>query len=154
MIAVPERLAMTTGASAVLGTFGAVIGGIIGAAITGFLSGGLAIIPGAIEGAKIFGAVGGALGSFAVFSDSDDQLNITMTPAQIEDNVKKLLAIVWGLEHNGFGRGKDLSEEEAKNMKSQIEELSAKQKIDDWTKVNRRIIIKYCQDILTELENY
>ncbi|MFB2934872.1 hypothetical protein ACE1B6_06300 [Aerosakkonemataceae cyanobacterium BLCC-F154] len=77
-----------------------------------------------------------------------------MTSKEIEDTVKGLLAIVWGLEHNGFGRGKDLSEDEAKNMKSQVEELHAKQKIDDWNKVNRGRVINYCKEILNDLENY
>ncbi|MFB2970763.1 GTPase [Aerosakkonema sp. BLCC-F183] len=154
IISIPGRLGMTTGLAAVFGTIGAIVGGLVGAVITGGLSGGLATIPGGIEGAKIFGAIGASLGSLAVFSDSDDRVNITITSAQIEDSVKNLLAIVWGLEHNGFGRGKNLSEDEAKDMKSQIEELHAKQKIDDWTKVNRGIVINYCKNILNDLENY
>ncbi|MEP0854829.1 GTPase domain-containing protein [Trichocoleus sp. DQ-U1] len=148
------RLGMTTSVSTVLGTVGAVVGGIVGAVITGYLSGGLATIAGAVEGAKIFGGFGAALGSFAVFSDIDDRVDVRMTSAQIEDVVKDLLAIVWGLEHNGFGRGKNLSEDEAKAMKSQIKELHAQQKIDDWTKVNRGRVINYCKDNLKELENY
>ena len=154
IISFSGRLGTTTSVSAVLGTFAAVIGGIVGGVITGILGGPVTIIPGAIEGAKIFGAIGAALGSFAVFSDSDDLIDIRMTSSQIEDIVKDLLAIVWGLEHNGFGRGKNLSEDEAKDMKSQIEELHAKQKIDDWTKVNRGRVISYCKNILNELENY
>lgn len=153
-ISLAGRLGITTCASAVLGTIGAVFGGIVGAVITGYLSGGLATIAGAIEGAKIFGALGAGLGSLVVFSDSEDRVEVALTSEQIEDCVKELLAIVWGLEHNGFGRGKNLSEQEAKDMKSQIEELHAKQKIDDWTKVNRGRLINYCKNILNELENY
>jgi len=148
------RLGMTTGASAVLGTVGAIFGGIIGAVITGYLSGGLATIPGAIEGAKIFGAFGAGLGSFAVLSDSEDQVDVMMTSEQIEERVKELLAIVWGLEHNGFGRGKNLSEQEANDMKSQIEELHTKQKIGNWTKISLVRVIEYCNDIMEQLDNY
>jgi len=154
IISFSGRLGMTTSASAVLGTIGAVVGGIVGAVITGYLSGGLATIAGAFEGAKIFGAFGAGLGSFAVFSDIDDRIDIRMTSSQIEDVVKDLLAIVWGLEHNGFGRGKNLSKDEAEDMKSQIEELHDQQKIDDWTRINRGRVINYCQNILDELENY
>ena len=70
------------------------------------------------------------------------------------DSVKGLLAIVWGLEHNGFGRGKNLSEQEANDMKSQIEELHSKQKISDWTKINLVRVIKYCNDIMEQLDNF
>lgn len=163
IISLSKRLALTANASAVLGTLGAVVGGIVGAVITAFLSGGLLIaIPlGAMEGAKIFGAAGASLATFTVFSDSDDRIDIRMTSSQIEDVVKHLLAIVWGLEHNCFGRDKNLSEDEARAMKSQIEELDAKlqeldakHKIDDWTKVSPVRVINYCKDILNELENY
>ena len=156
IIDVPGRLGNIASASALFGTLGAVVGGIVGAVITAFLSGGLliAIIPGAMEAAKIFGAFGAGLGSFAVFSDSDDRIDIRMTSSQIEDVVTMLLAIVWGLEHNCFGRNKNLSEDKARDMKSQIEELHAKHKIDDWTKVNPVRVINYCKDILNELENY
>jgi GTPase Era involved in 16S rRNA processing len=147
-----ERLGTTTSVSTVLGTIGAVFGGVVGGVITGFLSGGSATIPGAIEGAKIFGALGVALGSFFVFDDRGDRIDIFLKSEKIEDIVKELLAIVWGLEHNCFGRCKSLSTDETKEIKSQIEALFAKQNIDDWRKVNQVNVINFCKNILDELE--
>jgi signal recognition particle receptor subunit beta len=152
------RLGTITGVSMVFGTIGAVFGGVVGGLITGVLSGGSATIPGAIEGAKIFGTLGVALGSFFVFDDSGDRIDIFLKSEKIEDIVKELLAIVWGLDHNGFGRGRSLSREEVEKIKIQIDALFAQQNfaqqnIDDWTKVNQVNVINFCQNLLDELEN-
>jgi roadblock/LC7 domain-containing protein len=152
-ISIPGRLGTATGVSAFIGTMGAALGGIVGAVGAGLLSGGLGAGAGAVLGAQIGGIAGTGLGSFAIFSNSEDSSCVTIESKTIEDIIKECLAIAWGLEHNGFGRGKSLSTDEAKEMKSQIGALFAKQKIDDWTKVNQGKVMNYCKNTLQELEN-
>lgn len=148
------RLGTATGVSVVLGAIGAAVGGIIGAVGAGLISGGLGALGGAAVGAQWGGIAGTGLGSLAIFSDSDDLSCVTLESKSIENMIKVCLATAWGLEHNGFGRGKSLSTDETKEMESQISKLFTKQKIDDWTKVNQVNVINFCKNILDELEQY
>ncbi|NJL91496.1 MAG: hypothetical protein HC916_18230 [Coleofasciculaceae cyanobacterium SM2_1_6] len=149
-----DRLATTANLTTVLGGFFAIIGAILGGTVVGILSGGIGTIPGVIEGAKIFGAVGATLGTFGIFLSDGDQTRITMTSPQIENIVKDSLAFVWGLEHKGFGRDRDLTEDEIKDMKNLVDELRTESSNYDWTNIDRRKVIDYCKNILEKLKDY
>lgn len=152
---VSDRMGIAATRSTFLGAFGAALGGIVGAVITGIASGGIPIgfVFGAVEGAKIFGAAGASLGSFAVFVGDNDHVKIEITSNQIEDYFKEFLATIWGLDHNGYGRNKALSEEEVKILKTNIENIHCNLSSQDWTTIQYRKIIDRCEKIFTQLEN-
>ena len=151
-MSVAERLGTTTGVSTVLGTIGAFVGALGGGLIAALLTGGVGALGGAVHGAQIGAIAGTGLGSLVIFSDIGDLLSLTLESKSIESIIKQCLAIAWGFDHNGFGRGKTLSTKEAKEIKTQIDHLFAQEKIDDWTKINQMKVINYCQNILQELD--
>lgn len=149
---IPARIGVGAGGSAILGTIFTIFGGVIGAMITGIASGGLATIPGAIEGAKIFGMLGTAIGTIPIFIDAEDHIEITITSEKIQDHFMYLLAIIWGLEHNCYGRNEKLSEEEVKNMISQLKKSTMNLSNINWKKIKSKEIIDYCHEIFADLE--
>jgi ribosome biogenesis GTPase A len=151
---VSDRMEIAATTSTFLGASGAVLGGIVGAAITGIASGGLPIgfVLGAAEGAKIFGAMAASLGSLAVFVDNNDRVELKLKSNQIEDWFKGFLATVWGLDHNGFGRNKALSEAEVETLTANINKIYSNLPSQDWATIQHRKIIEYCEKIFTQLE--
>ncbi|MBD2542842.1 GTPase [Planktothricoides raciborskii] len=149
-----DRIESAATGSTFLGAFSAALGGIVGAVITGIASGGLPIgfFFGAVEGAKIFGAIGASLGSFAVFVDNNDRVEFKLKSNQIEDCFKSFLATVGGLDHNGFGRNKALSEAEVKTLTANIDKIYSNLPSQDWATIQHRKIIEYCEKVFTQLE--
>ncbi|MBP0032706.1 MAG: hypothetical protein J7524_05990 [Roseofilum sp. Belize BBD 4] len=146
-----QRLNLGASASTVMAGIGAIFGAVLGAVVTGSLSGGLATVPGAIEGAKIFSALGVA-GTLRIFSDDGDRIKIVLPSEKLEDCFKMFCSIIWGIQYNGFGRGKDWSEIEIKEMASIIEKITTDLSSMDWTTVNRSDIVKFAELVFSELE--
>ncbi|TAF01460.1 MAG: hypothetical protein EAZ78_18415 [Oscillatoriales cyanobacterium] len=123
-----NRLSIGSGSAAITAGFGSFLMAIVGGGVVGVLTGGVGIVGGAIAGAQIGASVGAVIGSFAVFYEAQDTVNINIEVEQMKPLLLvKGVALIWGLSNNGYGRGRDLTANEA--------------------------IIKHCEKILDQLEN-
>ncbi|NET08205.1 MAG: GTPase/DUF3482 domain-containing protein [Symploca sp. SIO2B6] len=151
------RVSVGSSTATMLGSGGAILGASIGAGITMILTGGLGIeaevLSGALLGVQIGGVIGGFIGSFGVFLDDDDIIKIKLEPEEIEAIVTKGLAVIWGLSNNGYGRGRDLSTEEIKNLEDKIRLLQSKKPQINWLNETQINIANYCDEILESMEN-
>lgn len=146
------RIGTGGGAAAILGGFGAFIAGILGGTIAGFLTGGVGILPGALAWAQIGGAAGAALGSLFVFSDDGDTVTIRLNDEQMKNLSIKGITIIWGLSNNGYGRGRELSSNESRDIEEQVSRVQASCREINFTNSTKVEIIQYCEKILDLLE--
>jgi GTPase SAR1 family protein len=117
------RIGYGSGGAAVLGAAAAFVSGIVGAAVMGILTGGVGAIPGALAWAQVGGTAGAAMGSLFVFMDDEDTVTIKIDEEQLKTLSGKGLSIIWGLSNNGYGRGRELSVEESKNIEQKVRQV-------------------------------
>lgn len=146
------RLGWGSGGAAVLGGSAAFISGILGGAIMGVLTGGVGTIPGAMAWAQIGGTAGAALGSLFMFMDDEDTVTIKINEEQMKILSVKGIAIIWGLSNNGYGRGRELSSEESKDIEQKVRHAQAACRELSFTNSNKIDILEYCEKILSLLE--
>ncbi|NEO97956.1 MAG: DUF3482 domain-containing protein [Symploca sp. SIO2E9] len=147
------RVSVGSSTATMLGTGGAILGASIGAGITMILTGGLGVEAGALLGAQIGGIIGGFIGSFGVFLDDHDIIKIKVESEEIEAIVIMGLATIWGLSNNGYGRGRDLSTEEIKNLEDKIRLWQSKKPQINWLNETQVNVANYCDEILEFMEN-
>lgn len=140
--------------SAAAGTaIGAATGAIAIGAIAGVFSGGLAIGLGALYGAQIGGLIIGTLSAAAgVLDDGDDIVITHIESIGIKNIAIQLIAVIWGLSNNGFGRGRKLSQIEIKKLEERIEEFNSLHQKSDWKTLSKNNVIIYCQEIFAFFE--
>lgn len=142
---------------AVCGGGGATIGSVIGGVITGVLSGGLGAKAGSELGRQIGTVIGGGIGSLAgiaiLFDNDNDTVTIRMTSEEIKNVVIECLTTIWGLSINGYGRDRELTEDETKKIEQQIRDITESFCSLNWTDLEKHTIANYCESVLEELEN-
>lgn len=136
----------------VFGSFGAGIGAVIFGVMGTVTAGALGASVGIPLGAQIGSGVGAAVGSLVGFVEVNDSTRMIMKSEQIEVIVQQLLAIIWGLSYNGYGRGQELSESEINNLKDDIKNLFSQQNKLNWLKSNHAAMTDFCIKIMDELE--
>ncbi|WP_341738244.1 GTPase domain-containing protein [Microcoleus sp. CAWBG640] len=149
-----NRLSMGSGLAAVAAGFFSFSMAVVGAGVVGVLSGGAGIVGGAIAGAQIGASVGAALGSFAVFYEEQDTVNINIEVEQMRTILVKAIALIWGSSNNGYGRGRYLTANEGEQIEKQISIIQPLlgSKIN-LARADKNTIIKHCEKILDYLEN-
>ncbi|MDZ8053976.1 MAG: GTPase [Aulosira sp. ZfuVER01] len=149
---IPARIGWGTGLASAGGVIGAGVGAAIVGAITGLLTGGLGAGAGALFGAQIGGLAGGAfLGTLGALDDGDDIVKIHMESTDIKNIAIKLIAIIWGLSNNGYGRERKLSQDEMKNIENKILNFASSYQWSDWKTISSGNVISYCEEILDKL---
>ena len=149
------RIGTGGGAAAIIGGVSAFMGAILGGAIMGFITGGVGALPGALAWAQIAGTVGAAMGSLFVLSDDGDTVTIKINAEQIKTLSVQGIAIIWGLSKNGYGRARELSSEEGRNIAEKVLLKQASYRQINLASSNKIDILEYCEKIidLVEREN-
>ncbi|MGL4499122.1 MAG: GTPase [Planktothrix sp.] len=148
-----NRLGTGSGTATIAGAGGAFIFGLVGATIFGILTGGAAIVPGALAFAQVGGAIGAAVGSFAVFSDENDTVTFSIEQNQMKNLLITGVSIIWGLSNNGYGREREVSLDEGKYIEEQMCRLQLSFEEIDFKKANKITIIKHCEKLLDQFKN-
>jgi GTPase SAR1 family protein len=146
------RIGTGSGAAAIIGGVSAFMGAILGGAIMGFITGGVGALPGALAWAQIAGTVGAAMGSLFVLSDDSDSITIKLNEEQIKTLSVQGIAIIWGLSKNGYGRAKELSSEEGRNIAEKVLLKQASCRQINLASSNKIEILEYCEKIIELLE--
>lgn len=149
-----NRLSIGSSSAAVTAGFGSFLMGIVGAGVVGMLTGGAGIIAGAITGAQIGASVGAVIGSFAVFYDEHDTVTIKIEAEEMKSHLVKGVALIWGSSINGYGRGRDLTANEAEQIQKQVSTIQTLLGSQiNLARADKNTIIKHCEKILHRLEN-
>lgn len=146
------RISTGGGAATILGSFGAFVAGILGGVITGLLTGGVGILPGALAWAQFGGAAGAALGSLFAFSDDGDTVTISINHEHMNNLSITGITLIWGLSSNGYGRGRELSSTETRDIEEQVRRIQASHREINFANSTKVEIIQYCEKILDLLE--
>ncbi|MEK0191825.1 GTPase [Microcoleus anatoxicus] len=148
-----NRFSMGSGLAAVAAGFLSFSMAIVGAGVVGVLTGGTGIVTGAITGAQIGASVGAVIGSFAVFYDEQDTVNINIEAEQMKILLVKGVALIWGSSNNGYGRGKNLTANEAEPIEKKVSQIQNLCPQINLARADKNTIIKHCEKILDQLEN-
>ncbi|MEA5569538.1 GTPase [Calothrix sp. UHCC 0171] len=143
-----ENISITSGAAGIFGAVAGFVGGIVGAVVG-------VMIPGSLVNAvtaemQIGATLGAAIGSLAIFSDDNDMITLRISEKEIETLIFTGIAIIWGLSNNGYGRDRDLSISESKDIICRIQNLSHNR--INLLNANKVDIIEYSEKILDILE--
>ncbi len=147
-----SRITAGGGAAAILGGVSALVGAILGSTIMGFLTGGVGAVPAALAWAQMGGTIGAAMGSLGVFSDDGDTVTIKIKEEQMQTLSVTGIAIIWGLSNNGYGRERELSSEECKNIEEKVRLKQNSCRQINLASSNKIDILEYCAKILNSLE--
>lgn len=149
-----NRVSIGSGSAAVTAGFGSFLMAIVGGGVVGVLTGGVGIVGGAIAGAQIGASVGAVIGSFAVFYEAQDSVNINIEVEQMKTLLLvKGVALIWGSSNNGYGRGTNLTANEAEPIEKQVSQIQNLCPQINLARADKNTIIKHCEKILDQLEN-
>lgn len=147
-----NRISTGTGAATVLASMMGLISGILGAGLAGLLTGGVGAIPGGLASAQIGATIGSGIGSLFIFLPHGDKVTIEIDIEQLKTLLIKGVAIIWGLSNTGYGRGRKLSSDEARQLEEQIWRIQERFKRISLDNSNTSNIREYCEQILDKLE--
>ncbi|MEG4815992.1 GTPase [Microcoleus sp. K5-D4] len=148
-----NRVSFGSGMAAVGAGFGSFLMAIVGAGVVGVLTGGTGIVAGAMTGAQIGASVRAVIGSFAIFYEAQDTVNINIEAEQMRTLLVKGVALIWGLSNNSYGRGRDLTASEGEQIEKQVSQIQNLGSQINLARANKNTIIKHCEKILDQLEN-
>ncbi|MBE9183179.1 glycine zipper family protein [Microcoleus sp. LEGE 07076] len=148
-----NRVSLGSAMAAVGAGFGSFLMAIVGAGVVGVLTGGTGIVAGAMTGAQIGASVGAVIGSFAIFYEAEDTVNINIQVEQMKILLVKGVALIWGSSNNGYGRGKNLTANEAEQIEKQVSQIQNLCPQINLARADKNTIIKHCEKILDQLEN-